>query len=106
AQNFIFVIILIVIFLSIIGSFFAFIERSILGYHGLSVRTACGMNILLMFSFLLGFFNPVGYNTFGIEGGPFPVNQSELFIILWIICCIPFTIAALIYEDKNLKRII
>ncbi|MFX0123027.1 MAG: hypothetical protein ACFFAE_05265 [Candidatus Hodarchaeota archaeon] len=106
AQNVIAAISLIFIFLSLIGSLFAFIEKSSTGYAGLSVRTACGMNTLGMLFFLFGLFNPVGVNSWDIEGGPFPVNQSEPFIILWVLGSILFIVAALIYEDKNLKRII
>lgn len=105
-QNYVFGIGLIFIFLSLIGILFAYKEKSSGGYRGLSVRTACGMNTLGIFFFLLGLFNPVGVNTWDIEGGPFPVNQSEPFIILWVISCILFIIAAMIYEDQNLKRII
>ncbi len=94
------------IFLLIIACLYAYKERSSTARRALSARSLCGFNVFLTFLFFLGFFNPVGLNTFNVEGGPFPITQNETFIILWIISSILLILAAMIYEDQILKRII
>ncbi len=94
------------ILLSIIASLFAYKEKSAKGAKALSARYIGGFNAFFTLIFLLGLFNPVGVNAFNIEGGPYPITQNEIFIILWIISGILLIIAGMIYEDQNLKRII
>lgn len=104
--NFVYVVGMGFILMLLIACLFAFKEKSSRAMRSLSARSLCGFSVFLTFLFFLGLFNPARINTFGLVGGPYSVTQNELFFLLWVISSILLIIAALVYEDPILKRMI